>query len=171
MRTLWERAVQWSFWRQSKQNIWTVLERHTKSSKSSASALNLLTNPDKPRDPVLLMATIGLNLDSSAVSKKTIRGYAIGIPEGPLSCSHRQACWSYPVVPQGVLHSLVAPAIVWIPYYTHRGCRLGLSFAQHWKLSVNVLKHSYSQKHTGNPALVWPLAVQENWKCMRMHPC
>lgn len=52
----------------------------TRSSNNSASALNLLTNPDKPIDPFLPSTTRGLNLDSSAASRNTMRGYAIGIP-------------------------------------------------------------------------------------------
>ena len=38
----------------------------TKSSKSSASALNLFTIDDSPNEPALPSAVIGLNLDSNA---------------------------------------------------------------------------------------------------------
>jgi len=62
--TLWLLAVQWSF----------------RSSSSSASALNLFTNPLNPIVPLRPRATSGLNLDSKADSRNTIRGYAIGIP-------------------------------------------------------------------------------------------
>ncbi len=58
-------------------NVWGV---DTKSSKSSASALNLFTKPFKPQEPDLPNVTRGLNFDDKAVSKNTMRGYAIGIP-------------------------------------------------------------------------------------------
>lgn len=54
--------------------------RLTRSSRSSAWALNLLRKPLRPRLPVLPRITKGLNLDSNAVSKNTMRGYAIGTP-------------------------------------------------------------------------------------------
>lgn len=51
---------------------------HTKSSKSSASALNLFTNPFRvPRFP---SATRGFNFESKKDSIKVRRGYAMGIP-------------------------------------------------------------------------------------------
>ena len=46
----------------------------TRSSSSSASALNLLTKPDKPIEPFRPRATKGLSFESSAVSRNTIRG-------------------------------------------------------------------------------------------------
>lgn len=49
-------------------------ENLTKSSNSSASALNLLTNPESPSDPFLPNATRGLNFDPNAFSRNTIRG-------------------------------------------------------------------------------------------------
>ena len=60
-----------------KLNVWDV---DTKSSNSSASALNLFTKPFKPKDPDLPNARRGLSLDDNAVSRNTMRGYAIGIP-------------------------------------------------------------------------------------------
>jgi hypothetical protein len=47
---------------------------HTRSSSNSASALNLLTKEESPRDPDFPRATRGLNFDSNAVSKKTNLG-------------------------------------------------------------------------------------------------
>lgn len=89
MFTLCNFAVQWSFWtdHQYRREAWLDLQAqsheegtHTRSSRSSASALNLFTKPDKPIEPARPRATSGLSFDSSAVSRKTIRGYAIGIP-------------------------------------------------------------------------------------------
>ena len=61
--------------------------RLTKSSNNSASELNLLTNPLSPSDPLLPSATKGLNLLSSAVSRNTMRGYAMGMPVCMIRCS------------------------------------------------------------------------------------
>lgn len=52
----------------------------TRSSSSSASALNLLTKPDRPIDPFRPSATKGLSFESKALSRKTMRGYAMGMP-------------------------------------------------------------------------------------------
>ncbi len=60
--------------------------QRTKSSNSSASALNLFTNPLRPSAPARPSATSGLNLLSSALSRKTRRGYAIGIPSCTTRC-------------------------------------------------------------------------------------
>ena len=51
-----------------------VAVERTRSSNNSASALNLLTNPESPIVPVFPRATNGFSLDSSAVSRNTIRG-------------------------------------------------------------------------------------------------
>jgi hypothetical protein len=40
----------------------------------------LFTNPESPSEPVFPMATNGFSLESRAVSRNTIRGYAMGIP-------------------------------------------------------------------------------------------
>ena len=53
----------------------------TRSSSSSASPLNLFTNPfNVPKAPDRPNVTRGLNFDDNAFSKNTMRGYAIGIP-------------------------------------------------------------------------------------------
>lgn len=54
--------------------------KHTRSSSNSASALNLFTKPPNPIVPLRPRAMKGFNLESSADSRKTIRGYAMGTP-------------------------------------------------------------------------------------------
>ena len=66
----------------------TKLTWLTRSSNSSASALNLLTNPERPNVPFLPRWRRGLNFESRAVSRKTIRGYAMGIPVQFVYISH-----------------------------------------------------------------------------------
>ena len=56
------------------------MSSRTRSSSNSASALNLFTNPFRPSDPLLPSETRGFSFDPSIVSRKTMRGYAIGIP-------------------------------------------------------------------------------------------
>ncbi len=68
-------------------NVWDV---NTKSSNSSASALNLFTKPFRPKDPDLPNVMRGLNFEDKAVSKKTMRGYAIGTPMLVLSLKCQQ---------------------------------------------------------------------------------
>jgi len=64
--------------------------RLTRSSNNSASALNLLTNPERPKEPFLPRCTSGLNFESSALSRKTIRGYAMGTPVQIVHLSSRR---------------------------------------------------------------------------------
>ena len=72
----------------NKPSTWHHQQRKlTKSSNNSASALNLLTNPLSPSDPFLPSATRGLNLLSSADSRNTMRGYAMGMPTCMTRCS------------------------------------------------------------------------------------
>ena len=52
----------------------------TRSSRSSASALNLLTKPDMPIAPFRPSATRGLSFVSRNDSRNVNRGYAMGIP-------------------------------------------------------------------------------------------
>ena len=52
----------------------------TRSSSSSASALNLLTKLVKPKVPDFPKATKGLNLEPNDRSRNTNLGYAMGIP-------------------------------------------------------------------------------------------
>jgi hypothetical protein len=54
--------------------------KHTRSSSNSASELNLFTKLLNPMVPLRPRAVKGFNLESSADSRKTIRGYAMGTP-------------------------------------------------------------------------------------------
>jgi hypothetical protein len=74
----------------SRRLITKPANRLTRSLNSFASALNLLTSPERPKVPLLPRYIRGLNFESRVRSRNPNRGYTMGTPVQDVLLSSRR---------------------------------------------------------------------------------